>query len=342
MPTLNDVAKRAGVSTSSASRAFRDGASITPEVRGKVLHAAQELGYTPNLLARSLKSNKSNLIGLDICDIQNPFYAFIIKGMEEELKAKGYQLILSYSDGDHKVERKNLELFAGSQAMGIAFMPGSTKNRDLVKQLSQKGVAMIQFFNHVYDFVDTVAVRDDSGAYQATRYLLENGHRRILLLNPVTTYSNDRADGYRNAMREAGVAVDENLIAPFATTNESEHMIQELIARQKPTAVIAGVYNLGKNVVRACRQLHKKIPKDISLITFDDVEWPELLDITAVCQPTEYIGLSAARMLLDRIEGKMNSNQPVITTVEPKMNIRSSVRRLSPGEASATMITTQH
>lgn len=336
MPTLNDVAKQAGVSTSSASRAFRDGASITPEVRGRVLQAARELGYTPNLLARSLKSNKSNLIGLDVCDIQNPFYSFIIKGMEEELKRRGYQLILSYSDGDPKTERKNLELFAGSQAMGIAFMPGTTKNRDLVKQLSQKGVAMIQLFNHVYDFVDTVAVKDDIGAYQAAKHLLENGHRRILLLNPVTSYSSDRADGYRRAMQEYGIPLDEDLIVSFATTHDTLDPIQQLLQTHKPTAVIAGVYNLGKNVVRACRQLHWKIPKDISLVTFDDVEWPELLDITAICQPTEYIGLSAARMLLDRIDEKMASNHPVITTVEPKINIRSSVRRLSAAEAAGT------
>lgn len=327
MATLIDVAKRAGVSTSSASRAFRDGASISPEVREKVLLAAQELGYTPNLLARSLKSSKSNLIGLDVCDIQNPFYSFIIKGMEEELKKKGYQLILSYSNGDPKEERKNLSLFAGSQAMGIAFMPQSHKNRDLVEQLRQKGISMIQFFNNVYNFMDTITVRDDKGAYQATKYLLENGHRKILMLNVLTPYSTDRAEGYRKALEEAGVAVDEKLISTF-TSRDPFLTIYGLLSKERPTAVIAGNYGLGKDVVRACRQLRMKIPKDISLITFDDVEWPELLDITAVCQPTEYIGLSAARMLLDRIDGKMESSQPVITMVEPKLNIRSSVRRL--------------
>lgn len=329
MPTLNDVAKRAGVSTSSASRAFRDGASISPKLRKKVLNAAKELGYTSNLLARSLKNSKSNLIGLDICELENPFYSFIIKGMEKELKNNGYQLILSYSNGDYEMERKNLELFAGSQTMGIAFIPGTMENRDLVEQLSAKGISMIQLFNHVYDFVDTVAIKDDSGAYQATKYLLEKGHRRILLLNPVTSFSSDRAEGYRKAMHEAGVDVDENLIALFQTTHESQYTIQQLIEQQKPTAVIAGVYNLGINVVRACRQLNLKIHKDISLITFDDVEWPELMDITSVCQPMEYIGQSAARILLDRINGRIDSNHPVLTIVEPKLNIRNSVREIS-------------
>ena len=92
MPTLNDIAQRAGVSTSSASRAFREGTSIPPEVRERVLQAARELGYTPNLLARSLKSSRSNLIGVDVCNIENPFYALIIKSMENELKKHGYQL----------------------------------------------------------------------------------------------------------------------------------------------------------------------------------------------------------------------------------------------------------
>lgn len=329
-----DLAERAGVSISSASRAFREGESITPEVRERVFCAARELGYTPNFLARGLKSSKSNLIGLDICDIQNPFYAVIIKAMEEELKARGYQLILSYSNGDHKAERKNLEMFAGSQVMGIAFMPKDAQNRELVRQLSQKGIAMLQFFNKAYDFLDTVSVKDDSGAYYATRHLLENGHRRILLLNVCTPYSDNRADGYCKALREAGVEAEEALNVTF-TEEKTLEEIKRLLTQRKPTAVLAGVYGLGKDVVRACRQLGLKIPKDVSLITFDDVEWPELLDITAVCQPTEYIGLAAARMLLDRINGRIKSEQPVITAVEPKLNVRDSVRRLNTAGTAA-------
>ena len=329
MPTLNDIAQRAGVSTSTASRAFREGESITPEMKEKVMKAARELGYTPNFLARSLKSNKSNFIGLDVCDIENPFYSMIIKAMEEELKKNGYQLILSYSNGDYREERKNLELFAGACAVGIAFMPNSSKNHDIVKQLSKKGIAMIQLFNKVYDFVDTISVLDDRGAYYATKHMLKYGHRKILFLNVVTPFSNDRADGYRKAMEEAGVAYEECYIAKIDTVNKSQcEYIQELISELKPTAVIAGVYSIGKNTVRACQKLHLKIPRDISLITFDDVEWPELLDITAVSQPIEYVGLSIVRMLKDRIDGKIYSSQPVITTVEPKLQIRGSVRKI--------------
>ena len=329
MPTLNDIAQRAGVSTSTASRAFREGESITPEMKEKVMKAARELGYTPNFLARSLKSNKSNFIGLDVCDIENPFYSMIIKAMEEELKKNGYQLILSYSNGDYREERKNLELFAGACAVGIAFMPNSSKNHDIVKQLSKKGIAMIQLFNKVYDFVDTISVLDDRGAYYATKHMLKYGHRKILFLNVVTPFSNDRADGYRKAMEEAGVAYEECYIAKIDTVNKSQcEYIQELISELKPTAVSAGVYSIGKNTVRACQKLHLKIPRDISLITFDDVEWPELLDITAVSQPIEYVGLSIVRMLKDRIDGKIYSSQPVITTVEPKLQIRGSVRKI--------------
>lgn len=336
MSTLNDVALRAGVSTSTASRAFREGASIKPEMQERVLKAAKELGYTPNLLARSLKSNKSNFIGLDICDIDNPFYTTIIKAMEEELKKKGYQLILSYSNGDYKVERKNLELFASTQAMGIAFMPVSSKNRNIVETLHQKGVAVIQLFNRTYDFVDTISVRDDCGAYRATKYLIENGHRRILLFNVCTPYSSDRADGYRRAMEEAGLPCPEDYIVlvekPGEVLNEQ---FQELITRLKPTAIIAGVYSIGKNVIRACQRLHLKIPRDISMITVDDVEWPELLDITAVSPPIDYVGLSIVRMMEDHISGKLVSNQPVITTVEPELKIRGSVRKIK-AEASGS------
>ncbi len=329
MATLNDIAQKAGVSTSTASRAFRNNASITPEMRDRVLRAARELGYTPNLLARSLKSNKSNLIGLDICNIDNPFYSTIIKSMEEELKKLGYQIVLSYSNGDYREERKNLELFAGTQAMGIVFMPNSARNKELVRMLSKRGVAIIQLFNQVYDFVDTISVMDDRGAYQATKHLIENGHKKILMLSVATPYSADRADGYRKAMAEAGIPVrDEYIIQADKMNVDNSDAIQALISQLKPTAVIAGVYSLGKNVVRACRKLNLRIPKDISVITFDDVEWPELLEITAVAQPVEYVGLSAVRMLLDRINGKIDSKQPVVTAVEPEMQIRKSVQNI--------------
>ncbi|HIR50345.1 MAG TPA: LacI family DNA-binding transcriptional regulator [Candidatus Avoscillospira avicola] len=328
MPTLNDIAQRAGVSTSSASRAFREGTSITPEVRERVLQAARELGYTPNLLARSLKSSRSNLIGVDVCNIENPFYALIIKSMENELKKHGYQLVLSYSNGDPKVERKNLELFVGMQAMGVVFMPLARKNMDTVRLLKKRGVALIQLFNRAYDFVDTISVLDDQGAYLAAKHILQHGHRQILLLNVDTPFSSDRADGYRRAFQELGIPLDERYIRTVNPANLSSQDVEALLTELAPTAVIAGVYDLGKKFLTACRALHYRVPEDISFVAFDDVEWPELMDITAVSQPMEYLGLTAVRMLLDRINGSIDMNQPVSTIVEPKLNLRSSVKTL--------------
>lgn len=328
MVTLNDIAKKAGVSTSTASRAFQENASITQEMKDRVFKAAKELGYTPNLLARSLKSNKSNIIGLDICDIENPFYSNIIKAMEDSLKRLGYQLVLSYSNGDYREERKNLELFMGMQAMGVVFMPTSAKNKNLVSLLTKRGVAVLQLFNRAYDNVDTISVMDDRGVYRATQHLINNGHQRILLLNVPTPYSADRADGYRKAMLEHGLTVDESMIVCIHEEPKLSDKIQELIDTLKPTAIIAGVYNLGKNVIRACRKKNLQIPKDISVITVDDVEWPELLDITAVAQPIEYVGVSAVRILMDRINGNIDSKQPVVTLVEPEMQFRKSVQNI--------------
>lgn len=328
MVTLNDIAQKAGVSTSTASRAFQENASITQEMKERVYKAAKELGYTPNLLARSLKSNKSNIIGLDICDIENPFYSNIIKVMEESLKKVGYQLVLSYSNGDYREERKNLELFMGMQAMGVVFMPISAKNKNLVSLLAKRGVALLQLFNRAYDNVDTISVMDDRGVYHATQHLIDHGHRRVLLLNVTTPYSADRAAGYRKAMLENGLTVDESLIVTINDEPSLCDKIQELIDTLKPTAIIAGVYNLGKNVMRACRKKNLQIPKDISVITVDDVEWPELLDITAVAQPVEYMGILAVRMLMDRIDGNIDSKQPVITFVEPEMQFRKSVKSI--------------
>lgn len=96
----------------------------------------------------------------------------------------------------------------GMQAMGVVFMPTSSKNRNLVSLMTKRGMAMLQLFNKVYDFVDTISIMDDRGTQRATRHLITNGHRKILLLNVTTPYSTDRADGYRKAMEEASLPVD--------------------------------------------------------------------------------------------------------------------------------------
>ncbi len=327
MPTLKDIAEHAGVSISSASRAFREDASISPKVRARVHQVAREMGYTPNLLARSLKSNRSNIIGVDICNIENPFYTLIVKDMENELKKYGYQIVLSYSNGDPKEERKNLELFMGMQAMGVVFIPTTRKNHDTVRLLKKRGVKLVQLFNRVYDNVDTISVLDDQGAYLATDHLLENGHRKIVLLNVETPYSANRADGYIKAFADRGIHCDERFIIP--NDKIGLYDLPKVIKELEPTAVIAGAYGLGKYFISICQEMGYSVPDDLSFIVFDDVEWPKLMNISAISQPMDYLGLTAARMLLDRINGNIDDSQPVSNTVEPKLNIRGSVRRIS-------------
>lgn len=328
MATIKDVALQAGVSTSTAARAFQDGASITPKKREAVLRAAKQLGYTPNLLARSLKSNKSNIIGIDICNVDNPFYNTIIKVVEEEFKKLGYHLLLTYSNGDIQEERKNLELFAGTRAEGILMMPTSQENKDMIQSLMQKNISFVQLFGTSYPFMDSVTVLDDQGAYYAVEHLLEYGHRDILLLNVSTPFNNDRADGYRRAFEERGLPYNPDHIVTLGGGLEDREEIESLIQERRPTAILAGTYMIGKNTIHVCQKLQLRIPEDISLVTFDDVEWPELLGVTAVAQPIQYIGLTAVRMILDRIDGKNPDQRPIVTRVEPHLVVRNSVRRL--------------
>ena len=329
MITVKDVALRAGVSTSTVTRAFRDDASISPAKRQAVLQAADQLGYMPNLLARGLKSNKSNIIGIDICNVENPFYNTIIKVVTEEFKKRGYHLLLTYSNGDVQEECRNLALFAGTRAEGVILMPTSQKNANVIQNYMKKGISFVQLFNTTYSFMDTVTVLDDQGAYYATLHLLDHGHRNILLFNVNTPFNNDRADGYRRAFQQYQLPYNENNIVTLGGTSTDQADIERYIQLQKPTAILAGTYTIGKNTVHACQNLNLQIPEDVSLITFDDVEWPELLHVTAVAQPIQYIGLTAVRIILDRIDGKNTNPQPVITSMEPELILRRSVKRLN-------------
>src|SRR5690606_31089271 len=136
--TGRDVAKLAGVSISSVSRAFRDDTYISKSVKERVFKAAEQLGYTPNLMARSLKNQKSHIIGLIISDIDNPFYSSITRVIEAELKRVGYRLLLSYSNENTEQEADELNLLTSSRVDGIIFTPASSKNQALVKQVMKQ------------------------------------------------------------------------------------------------------------------------------------------------------------------------------------------------------------
>lgn len=325
LSTIQEVAKKANVSVSTVSRAFREGVSISEDKRQKVLAVASELGYSPNLLARGLKSSSTRTIGV-ICNITTPFYVDIINVIESELEKLGYQMLLAPNVSTSERERYYLELMSGFQVAGIIFLPTENDNEVYIRQLCKKGISMVQMFRYPYDFLDSVVVDDERGAYLATEELLKKGHRKILLMDVLVSYAYQRSAGYIKAFREWDLPVDKEMIQCVNYIDLEN--IHEILQKYKPTAVISGVHDVGRILVKYSQKYRISIPEDLSVIMFDDVEWMELMRFDTIAQPIDYIGISACRLLADRITRSCDSDTPISLVLQPRMIARSSVKKL--------------
>ncbi len=332
MSTSKDVAKLAGVSVSAVSRAFRDDTYISKEKKERIMEAAEKLGYTPNLLARGLKSHRSKLIGILHSDIDNPFFSTMTRIIEQELRSRGYRLIITYSNEDAHLEADSLGVLSGNRVDGIIFTPISEKNKRLVQQLYKRNIFMMQMYRTMHDNLDSVVVDDAEGAYLATKHLLAHGHTQILLFDVINPYGPNRMHGYQKAYQEAGIAVSEEFVIsiPYGRDTTAP-IIAESYERLAPTAVIAGTNTIGQEMYMYAKNRGVRIPDDLSLIVFDDVHWTSMLDITAIQQPMEYLSLSACRAIIDRIEGNMESNVAINLTIRPVLIERKSVKEIGGG-----------
>lgn len=334
MATSRDVAELAKVSLSTVSRAFSETSSINEETRKKVLDAAKELEYTPNLLARSLKRQKSEVIGLIVSDIDNPFFSNVTQIIEAELKREGYRLLLSYSNENPDQELDNLMLLSSSRVDGIIFTPTSNKHTSTIKQLIKQNTALVQLYRFGYEDLNSVLIDDQKGAYMATKHLIQNGHSNILLLtvNPTLSiykkYEDPRSKGYKQALKEENIPFNESNIMYVPYQTNLNNMISQKIDQIQPTGIIAGTNTIGIDVLKVCKERKILIPNDISFIMFDDVNWAPLHDLTVVSQPTKEVALATCRFILEQIGHKNFNKSPMKTTIEPILIARNSVKNL--------------
>ena len=227
---MKDVAKACGVSVSTVSRAFDESSRISQPVRQKILSRAAELGYTPNLLARSLKSNRSMTIALIIPSIENRFYIDVLQHLELVLHQYGYRLLVTFVHEGVTTERECLEMAASAQVDGIIVLPQDSTNKQYLNSLAEQ-MRVIQLFNAPYSHMDSVIMDDEKGAEIGTNYLLQHGHRRILYVG-----GEDRIAGFWRAIDNAGIPHSEVMTL---TGPVSVDLICDAIKTFHPTAIFA-------------------------------------------------------------------------------------------------------
>jgi len=304
---MKDVARQAGVSTATVSRVLNDQPNVKLEVRAKVLEAIEALKYRPSRVARRLRTNSTHVIGLIISDIQNLFFTSVTRGIEDVASRNGYSLILCNTDEDLDRERVYLEVMHDENVAGIILASASETGHD--PELYNSHIPIVALDRLIKDVpLDTVLVDNVDGAKTAVTHLLSIGHRRIgLITGPQhLTTGRERQEGYEQALKEFGLAIDPALIrrADFRQVAESRQQALELLMLpQRPTALFTANTMNTLGALTAIQECGLRIPDDIAIAAFDDIPWATLLNppLTAVPQPTYALGKTAAEMLLERI-----------------------------------------
>lgn len=313
MVTLKDIARSCGVSVSTVSRAFDENSAISQPVRQRILQCAGELGYMPNLIARSLQSRRTMTIAFVIPSIDNSFYIEVLRHLEIKLHRYGYRLMVSFIHDDISTEQDCLEVAAAAQVDGIIFIPNDRRNEQYVHTL-QKNTPMIQLFHAPYEELDSVVVDDDRGAQDGARYLLERNHRRLLFI-----CSDSRAGGFLRALEAANVAEEDRLILPCQTPTD---ILCETIRCFRPTAIFS-VAEANETAWSAVQKMGLSIPKDVSMIAYDNTKWVDLIGLTAIAHDLENIAATVVDQLLKRLEGDTAPAQHLV--LSPFIVARNSV-----------------
>ena len=309
-PTIQQVAKHAKVSTQTISRVINDSPRVAPQTRERVLAVVKELGYEPNSLARSLVTRRTRTIGVVVYDIANPFYGQLVRGIEDAAFDLGYDLIIGNSDADPAKDLSYLRLFSRRWVDGILATIGNPSENDLGvwTHAPCPVVFLDKFFSS--EECSYVTANNREAARHAIVHLLELGHRRISIVTASLTTSgavHDRFLGYREALTDRGIPVDAALIGTCDQQTEEGgyRAARELLCiAERPTAIFCINDTTAIGALRAIYEAGLEIPRDISVVGFDDIPVASLLRVplTTVAQPIHNMGAAAVALLKERIE----------------------------------------
>ena len=302
MSNLQEVAQLAGVSAATASRALSRPEKVAAGTRRRVEAAAQQLGYQPNVLARSLRQRETRTIGLIVADILNPFHALLAKGVQDTAEQHGYVAFLFNSDEQPGKEARALETLGGHLPQGLIIVPTSGTRGHLASLPHLPVVELDRVSGHPQS--TTVTVDNFGGAQAATRHLIDLGHRRIGMIVGEQTISTavERRQGFLQALAEAGISARPDWLIPGHHREEDGYRAarQLLAPHDRPSALFVGNNEMTVGAVLAARELNLRIPEDLSIVGFDDSRWAQTMfpPLTVVAQPGYELGTLACEHLV--------------------------------------------
>jgi LacI family transcriptional regulator len=327
--SMKDVAQRAEVSTATVSHVINRTRFVSEETRARVLQAMRELDYYPNLAARSLRSQRSNIVGLIVPDVANHFFMTLIKGVEDVLRANRYTLLVSNSDDDVDVEKEQLRILKAQLVDGLIMATTGHDHAFLEAALKDWPTVFVDREPNGYAKGDRVLVDNIGGTCEAMKALFERGHRQIGVILGLEglTSTEERLAGYEKALANMGIGFDPALVRWGDSRPGSGYQLtRELVEATDMTALFIGNNAMAIGAMQFLRDREIRIPEELALICFDDSDWFLITDppLSVVSQPSFEVGKHAAELLLRRLKGE-DSAKPQRYRLPTKVILRESV-----------------
>ena len=327
MVKIKDVADAAGVSTATVSRVLANKPHVSQEVKARVMKVVRKLNYRPNRVARSLRSQKSTIIGLIVSDIENPFFQQVGRAVEDAAHELGYSVLLCNNDEDPDKEQRYLHLISDENLAGIILSP-TRQTADNFLATSELNIPMVVIDRRVRNAeVDNIVIDNVQAAHTITTHLIEHGHRRIGAIFGIgSTTGRERREGFVKALKEHDLQPSTDLVR-YANPREDDGFnttLKLLQLPEPPEAILTSNSLLAAGALRALRESKKAIPEEVAFASFDETTWSKLVvpALTVIKQPTYEIGRTATELLINRIQDPTRSTREV--TLKSKLIVRQS------------------
>ncbi len=335
--TIKDIARELGISPSTVSRALKDHPDISKARKELVKEMAEKLNYQPNTIAMGLRQNKTNTIGIIVPEIVHFFFSTVISGIEDIAYSKGYSVIISQSNEKYEKEVIDIKALFNHRVDGM-LMSVSKETQDIehIKATLDRGVPLV-FFDRAIEQLpcSRVVVDDFKGGYEMTKHLIDQGYTRIAHLAgpPNLEISQRRLEGYKKALIDHGLGIDDKLIwfeeEPTTEIYSRELTWKLLGLRDKPQAIFANNDMAALGALSVAKEMGLKVPDDVAIAGFSNWDFTQLTEppLTTVDQPGYKLGQEAARLLIREIEAEEDEYiEPETIILDTSIIVRESTR----------------
>ncbi|RAO99400.1 LacI family transcriptional regulator [Petrotoga sp. 9PW.55.5.1] len=333
--TIKDIAKKAGVSPNTVSRALNDKPDINENTKKKIEKIAQEMGYVRNVYATMLKSSVTHTIGVIMPDSSNPFFSEVFKGIDKAAQERDYQIIIMNSEGVYENEEKFIKTLLERRVDGILLFPMQESYED-IRELIKEHFPMVLVGREIYEWnVDEIFSDEVKGGYIATKHLIEKGRTKIKMITDqlYNSASFGRLEGFKKALKEKGISFSENDVKLCHHVHEGYHVqagydktMEMLQKKEKFDGIFCYNDLIAYGAIKALKEKKVKIPQEVSIVGYDDIRFSRLIEpeLTTVKVHKFEMGYQAFQMIYKRIKNKNRVNSSTRKVLDVELVVRNS------------------